>query len=116
MWKKSLLLTAVLFAGSAAAASAQEVIAKVPFPFVVSGETLPTGEYVVARLDDGGDLIVIRGMHASQKAAVIVETTPAAGHDPAGRVPSLTFTHSGGQYELSTIWESRIEGLALPKH
>jgi hypothetical protein len=109
--KKSLVFAVValgLFAGSAQAQ--EEMIVKVPFAFVVQGQTLPAGKYVVSRGSEDRSAMVLRGEDANSKSIAIVMTMPADGHDPAGDKPALTFSRFENQYRLSTIWESASEG------
>ena len=97
-----------LFAGSAQAQ--EEVIAKVPFAFVVQGHSLPAGKYVVSRVSEDPSALVMRGEDANRKAIAIFLTMPADGHDPAGDKPALTFSRYENGYRLSTVWESASEG------
>jgi len=113
--KKSLTLTAVFLGLCVGSAHAEEVIVRVPFPFIVRGLTLPAGEYVVQPVDQDPAVMMIRGVNANHKSIVIVLTSPADGRDPAGDKPALTFTRVENQYRLSTIWESGTEGRALSK-
>jgi hypothetical protein len=114
-FRKSVVL-AVGFVGMlAGSASAQDrLVARIPFPFVVRGATLPAGSYDL--VDDQG-LITIRGNGAQRKSAAVAMATPTSGQDPEGREPALVFTHSeDGRYTLSQIWESDSKGLALTRH
>jgi hypothetical protein len=106
--KAAVVAAAVLvFGGGKAWAGVEEV--KVPFPFVVHGTTLPSGTYRVQR---EGDALEIQGEHGS-KASVFVGAMPAAGHDPAGNRPALTFTRHDNQYWLADVWDSAEDGLAV---
>ena len=111
--RKSLTLTAVILGLSVGSAHAQEVAVKVPFAFVVRGETLPAGDYVVQRVDQDPAVLMIRGVNA--RAFTIVLTSPADGRDPAGDKPTLTFTREENQYRLDTVWESGTEGRTVAK-
>ena len=108
---KSGLLAGVLviIAGGSARAATMDV--KVPFPFVVRGETLPAGEYWI---EDDGAVVLIRGEHGN-RAAIFMLSTPASGQDPAGDSPSLTFTRYETQYRLTDIWSSRSVGLEVQR-
>jgi hypothetical protein len=110
---KSLAIAAVFLGVCAGSAHAEEVTVKVPFPFVVHGQTLPAGEYVVAPATDDSAVMIIRGGNPRHESMALVETIPADGHDQAGDTPSLTFRHVENEYRLSTIWESGTEGRAL---
>ena len=107
--KKSSVLVAVflgMFAGSARAQD--EIVAKVPFPFVVRGVNFPAGRYDI--IDDRG-AIEIRGLNNT--SAVFAPTLPADGRDPVGDQPALVFTHQENDYFLTQVWESHDDGLAL---
>ena len=97
----------LLIAGSAKAATLD---VKVPFPFVVQEKTLPAGRY---RVTEEGGVVEFRG--EGNKASLYFLAVPAAGHDPVGNQPTLSFTHSENQYRLSDIWESGAYGLEPAK-
>ena len=95
---------------TAGTAMAQETLAvKVPFSFQVNGRTLPAGNYTITRDNAASSVFMIRG----DKGGAFVATVPAAGHDPSGNQPSLTFVRQETQYKLQTIWESTNDGLTL---
>jgi hypothetical protein len=111
--RKSLSVAVVVLGFGLCAGSAQaqeEVIANVPFPFVVQGHTLPAGKYVVSRVSQDRSALVIRGEDANRRSIAIFLTMPADGNDPAGDKPALTFSRFENGYRLSTIWESASEG------
>ena len=108
MWsvmKKAALLAAgfLVFAGGTARAEVLDV--KVPFPFVVRGQTLPPGEYRLERDSTGSAAVLIRG-EKGIKVNMFVMTMPAAGHAPSGDEPVLTFDRQENQYQLTDIWNS----------
>jgi hypothetical protein len=108
---KSLIgaLTAVLLmAGTAASADVLE--AKVPFPFVVNGKTLPAGQYTIERAGMGESVLLIRGEHGND-ATVFVGTRPAGRQSPSHDMPALQFKKYENQYKLSAVWESADEGM-----
>ena len=107
---KSGVLALAFLGVCASSARAAEMVVKVPFPFVVQQQTMPAGEYVVERVGQGPDALLIRGAKGFDRSAAIVLTTPASGVDPAGNKPALTFNHRENTYQLSTIWESHSEG------
>jgi hypothetical protein len=103
-----------LFAGSAQAQGlGQEMIVKVPFAFVVQGQTLPAGNYVVSRVTEDRSAMMIRGENANRKSVEVMLTMPADGHDPAGDKPALTFSRFENGYRLSTIWDSATDGRTM---
>jgi hypothetical protein len=102
----------LLFAGANAnAADGYAFEVKVPFPFVVTGQTFPAGKYMVEELSNGSSLLLRgeKGNHAS----TFVMTTPANRQEPAGTKPALTFTHGENQYRLSSVWESGSQGWSV---
>ena len=112
MWsvtKKALLLTAglVMFVGGTASAATVDV--KVPFPFLVQGRTMPAGQYRVQTDTIDPSVLLIRGENGN-KAGMFVLTQTAAGRDPAGDTPALTFNRYENQYRLVGIWESVGQG------
>jgi hypothetical protein len=113
--RKSVMLAGafLLFAGATANAAASNLMeVKVPFSFVVNGQSFPAGQYMVERDDMGSPVLLIRGEKRNH-AAAFVSTLPAVGQDPAGTVPALTFTRYENQYRLSGIWESGSEGWSV---
>jgi hypothetical protein len=110
--KTSLLLTgAVLVLDGAAARGAdfQETV-RVPFPFVVHNKTLPAGRYMLQRDDTDPSLMLIRSESGVLVASYVL-THPAAGRDPSGAQPCLSFTKTGNTYRLSNVWESSDDGV-----
>ena len=103
---KSGLIAAALVVSAASAARADTLDVKVPFPFIVHGQTLPAGDY---RVETDGPVVLLRGEHGN-KTNIIFTTMPAKGQDPAGDVPVLTFKKGETQYQLADIWESASKG------
>jgi hypothetical protein len=103
----ALLLTAV---GTARASTTEVAQAKVPFPFVVNGRTLPAGTYRVERDDLQSSIVLLIRDAKHQHVGTFISTVPDYGCDPAGWRPALSFTRQGNQYRLSGIWESQGEG------
>lgn len=113
MWsslKKSAVFSIGFMVCTAGAARAATVEVKVAFPFVVQGQTLPAGQYLVET--EGSNAVLIRGEKGNH-ADKFVLTIPAVGHDPAGRKPALTFKRHETQYRLTGIWESGTDGQAI---
>jgi len=100
-------------AGAARADTSIMLEAKVPFAFVVNGQSFPAGTYAVQRDDTSSSVLLIRGEHGTH-ASAFVTTSPDGGHDPAGARPILTFTRHENQYRLSSIWQSASEGWDVP--
>jgi hypothetical protein len=101
----------VLCGGATASAAGLPVMeVKVPFPFVVNGQTLPAGRYMVEEED--GSILLLRG-EKDNRASTLASTIAIDGRDPAGAVPMLEFTHNENQYRLSSIWEPGREGWSV---
>ena len=108
--RKSGVLALALLGLCAGSARAADVTVKVPFAFVAGRETLPAGEYVIERIGGDPSVMLIKGKGLNDKATAIVIGEEAAGQDPAGNQPAMTFTHRENQYRLSAIWQSRTSG------
>jgi hypothetical protein len=104
-------VAAALLVAAAGTARAETLDVKVPFPFVVHGETLPAGDY---RVETDGRIVLMRGEHGN-KSGVVFATAPANGRDPAGDVPVLTFRKGETRYHLADIWESASNGATVLK-
>jgi hypothetical protein len=102
----------VLGSANANAALLKVLEVKVPFPFVVNGQNLPAGRYSIQRDELTSSVLLIRS-ETGNRAATFVSTLPAGGHDPAGRVPVLTFSRYENQYRLSSVWESGSLGWSV---
>ena len=103
-------LGALLAVGSGNANAAPDTLkVNVPFAFTVKGQTYQPGTYKVERDDQNPSIVRIVGDKRVREQVIIV-TIPAAGHDPAGEKPALTFDRDGTQYELKGIWESASDG------
>jgi hypothetical protein len=116
MWslmKKATLLGTGFLIVAAATARAEVVEVKVPFAFVVDGQTLPAGQYRVESEASSG-VVLIRGTQGTRAVAFVL-TTPAAGRNPAGSTPALVFTPYETDYQLTAIWESGRAGHELIK-
>lgn len=101
----------VMFAGGTASAAAVDV--KVPFQFVVQGQTLPAGQYRVESELTDPSVLLFRGENGTH-TKMFVLTRTASGHDPAGDTPALTFNRFEGMYRLVSIWESMGHGQDIP--
>jgi hypothetical protein len=107
--KRATLVAAGIVTLVAGTARASVFDVKIPFPFVVQGRTLPAGEYRVERNMSDSSVMLIRGERGNN-AGMFVQTTPAAGKDPSGNTPALTFKRDEKQYRLADIWESGSQG------
>jgi hypothetical protein len=107
MKRAGLLAAAFLVVGSSARADVVEI--RVPFSFVVRGQTLPAGEY---RIEREGSAMLLRG-EKGNNAAVFFSMIPAAGHDPAGEKPAVIFAPYEKMHRLAGFWESGTEGYEI---
>ena len=106
----SAVLAAAFLVFNGVPARAATVEVNVAFPFVVHGQTLPAGRYLVE--DEGSTGVLIHGERGTH-ADMFVLTVRAPGKDPAGEKPALTFRRYETQYRLSNIWESSTDGRAI---
>jgi hypothetical protein len=97
----------IICAGGPASAAAIEV--NVPFPFIVQNTVMPAGAY---RVENSGHAILLREENGARTGMFLV-TAPAGGRDPMGNTPALIFMRHETTYQLTDIWESGSEGLAL---
>jgi len=65
------------------------MVAKVPFDFIVRGQTFPAGDYEVRSSDSGNGIVLIDNL--KNYAATYTVTIPSGGTDPAGAQPALVF-------------------------
>jgi hypothetical protein len=82
-------------------ASAQTVMLKanVPFNFIVSGKTLPAGEYTIHSLNTIAKVLVLRGAEKDD----MVMANPCQSARPSDK-SKLVFHRYGDRYFLSQIW------------
>jgi hypothetical protein len=74
-----------------------DVIANVPFRFMVSGHALPPGRYIVTPIGERNLRI------CGNKQSVIFQTHSASGEAPDG-TGKVVFHRYGGTYFLSEVW------------
>lgn len=110
------LLIAGLTAGSAVVANGQsrpELIAQVPFDFVVVEKTLRAGEYDVRAINRSGEVIEI--VSRDTRDHVLRLSYGAAATDDRARNARLVFHRYGGTYFLRQVWMSgESQGRELP--
>ena len=112
--KRSLVLAVLLTGVAGGRVYAQDVVdVKVPFDFLVKGQTFHAGTYEVTMNRAGEGVVSLRSDRG--KAFAFVLTIPASGHDPAGEQPALVFSHHENLYELSQIWETGTQGGEVTK-
>ena len=98
-----LLLTLAAFAGLTIPAKAQAVdqlIVKVPFPFVAAGQTFPAGEYKISRLrDEEPRVLLLTSLENRGDVAMLFPDS----HETTGGKGHLAFTIVDNQHVLSGI-------------
>jgi hypothetical protein len=90
---------ALLLAASACIAQTKgDVVAIIPFPFVVAGHTLPAGRYIVSPMNQN-----ILRVHESTGPGMLVSTNAAkrSGSDDSSK---LVFHRYESTYFLSQVW------------
>ncbi len=106
---------AVMGMCSATVARANDlVVAKVPFPFLVNGDRLPAGKYVVSNAGSDGTGVLTVGSADGHRVALTI-TTPAS-EPPAGSswTPKLIFDKVDGVYFLADVDYGRESGRQVP--
>lgn len=101
----------LLCAGATAQAADTLVKANVPFAFVVNGQNMPAGKYVIQRDQNLPGTLLIRGDQRNNlRTAIFVNTIRDGRPDPAGDKPIVTFTHAENTYQLTSIWDAQEDG------
>lgn len=105
----------LLLATASAYAQNINLKANVPFNFVATAGTLPSGEYMLHSVDRSGNAIAISG--TGQKTSIFLATPCLSRKAVQSAVQGkLVFTRYGDQYFLSEIWmEGSTVGHKLPK-
>ena len=114
-WASVLLIITGLFglAGGARAQTHREVVANIPYEFVVAGRTLPEGVYTVSRLSDDR-LAGLSIFSYEQRSGILV--TPNQFENRPSDDAKVSFERVGGMYFLRSI-ETRdgVYTLSLPR-
>jgi hypothetical protein len=99
----------MLLGGATSARADQEVVANVPFDFIVGGVRLPAGKYVVAQQGQSS-LVSIESTDRRHFAFVLMNPMAL---DRAGSASKLVFERVGPEHFLSQIVGEGKEGLEL---
>jgi hypothetical protein len=92
---------ALLLAASACIAQTKgDVVADIPFPFIVAGHTLIAGRYIVSPMNEN----TLR-IHESIGPGILV-TTNAAKRSESDDSSKLVFHRYEGTYFLSQVWST----------
>ncbi len=96
-----LLGLGLLLVGASASAQTVNMKVNVPFNFIVSGGTLPNGEYTIQGLGTSGNAISIR---SSDKTAKSLELASRCESRKMSEQSKLVFHRYGNRYFLAQIW------------
>lgn len=108
-----MLIVALALATAAVSANAQsrnEVMASVPFEFVVGDKTLPAGEYNVRAITR--DALIIQGTENGKSAIRLSNETEKSKKSTHAR---LVFRCYGQKYFLAQVWNGDTVGRDLAK-
>ena len=106
------LLGLGLLVGMSAYAQTLNLKADVPFNFIISGATLPAGEYTIKGLG-AGSAIAVRGPNPKASLFVLSHRCSSTG---AAKQSKLVFHRYGDRYFLAQLWVAgRDSGRQLPK-
>ena len=98
-----LMVTLALAAASAVVANGQskaQMVAQVPFEFMVADKTLSAGEYRVAAIDQSGDTIAI----LNKAGDGIIRLSSPRDRSGSDKPAKLVFHQYGSTYFLSQVW------------
>jgi hypothetical protein len=107
------LVALVGFAGLGVAAKAQavdQVVATIPFEFVVAGKTLPAGTYWVRRVFPSSERTLVISNYENNVSAIIL---PTEAESIPNDKPEMSFETAGDQHFLSKI-ETADHVFAIP--
>ena len=113
--KKQLFVLLGLGLLASASAYAQTVNMKVnvPFNFIVSGATLPSGQYTIKDFGATGNVISIRTLDNKAKSLILKRRCESL---KASEQTKLVFHRYGDRYFLAQIWMAgNKSGNELPK-
>jgi hypothetical protein len=102
--KNTLMLFAAalaLFVTTAASAQTIKLKAEIPFGFIVSGATLPAGEYLVRSADVEGKVLWFSDRNSNRNNLVL---TNACSSLKVATKTKLVFHRYGDRYFLNQIW------------
>ena len=98
----NLLMTIIVLAGvltvtgNAQTASAQKLIAKIPFTFNVGNKTLPAGKYTIVVVNPTSDRRILQIRSADGRSSAMIVTTDVIGK--ASHNTKLVFERYGDRY------------------
>jgi hypothetical protein len=103
----------LLLATASAFSQTVALNANIPFNFIVTGKTLPAGEYTIQPVDMQGKVLSIRDSDQRPKSMVISNRCHSLS---ASAQAKLVFHRYGDRYFLAQIWRAGDNsGYELPK-
>ena len=96
-----LLGLGLLLVGASASAQTVNMKVNVPFNFIVSGGTLPSGEYTIQGLGTAGNAMSIRSADKTAKSLVLASRCESRETPERSK---LVFHRYGDRYFLAQIW------------
>ena len=110
--RSAIFTLGLLLVVSAAHAQTTNVLARIPFDFMVGKQMLPAGEYTLKSLDQISNALVIRGEQGARK----ITLTQAEEKPGPAEKTVLIFHRVGDEYFLAEVWvEGNSSGRALPR-
>lgn len=108
----TVLLLASL-ANVAAAQSAYRFKVEVPFQFVLNGQTLPAGAYVIERTDPARpNILTLKKLHGGIRRVIITQRVEK---DKLSTASSLVFIQRKGEHYLFQVWTvAALNGNQIP--
>ncbi len=108
-----LLSLGLLLVGAAAYAQTVNMRVNVPFSFIVSGATLPSGQYTIQGLGTAGNAMSIRTPDNKAKSLVLARRCESL---KTSEKTKLVFHRYGDRYFLAQIWMAGSNsGQEIPK-
>jgi hypothetical protein len=110
-----LLIVAIAFATAVVSANAQsrtDVVANIPFEFVVGEKSLPAGEYSVKTATVGSPALAIQNLKNGASALRLSEPTDQSKTRTSAR---LVFHRYGPRYFLAQVWTGESIGRKIIK-
>jgi hypothetical protein len=99
LFRNSFYAALLLAASTCIAQTTGDVVAIIPFPFVVAGHTLPAGRYIVSPMNQN----TLR-LHESTGPGMLVSTNAALRRPGSDDSSKLVFHRYESTYFLSQVW------------
>lgn len=74
----------------------------IPFEFIIRGETLPPGSYIVKRGSDKPETLLLSSTDGGSRVYILTKNVRARSQSQS----KLVFQQYGDQYFLSQVWEA----------